>query len=126
VDEDTWSLTCEDGTRQRILMLHRIQWPWSSTLKSCAPSTSTSEQWYHHNSRRWIVEASVRVARPSIRFTEWVPGKVPGGMYSPWITTMSSGHDVSEYELDPSGLPPMFHHNNRAKMIRNREKSWFS
>ena len=43
-------------------------------------------------------------------------------MYSPWITTMSSGHDVSEYELGASGLPPMFHHNNRAKMIKNREK----
>jgi hypothetical protein len=26
-------------------------------------------------------------------------------MYSPWITTMSSGHDVSEYELGSSGLP---------------------
>jgi hypothetical protein len=22
-----------------------------------------------------------------------------GGMYFPWITTMSSGHDVREYEL---------------------------
>ena len=41
---------------------------------------------------------------------------VPGGMYSPWITTMSSGHDVSEYELDSSGLPPIFHHNNRGKI----------
>ncbi len=28
-----------------------------------------------------------------------------GGMYFPWITTMSSGHDVSEYELGASGLP---------------------
>ena len=28
----------------------------------------------------------------------------PGGMYSPWMTTMSSGHDVSEYELVASGL----------------------
>ncbi len=27
------------------------------------------------------------------------------GMYCPWITTMSSGHDVSEYELGASGLP---------------------
>ena len=35
------------------------------------------------------------------RFTTWVPG----GMYFPWITTMSSGHDVSEYELGASGLP---------------------
>jgi hypothetical protein len=26
-------------------------------------------------------------------------------MYSPWITTMTSGHDVSEYELGASGLP---------------------
>ena len=42
-----------------------------------------------------------RPARPSSRFTAWVPG----GMYSPWITTMSSGHDVSEYELGASGLP---------------------
>jgi hypothetical protein len=41
-------------------------------------------------------------------------------MYSPWITTMNSGHDVSEYELGASGLPPMFHHNNRAK---NHQKS---
>ncbi len=53
------------------------------------------------------------------RFTEWVPGC----MYSPWIMTMSSGHDVSEYELGVSGLLPMFHHNNREKMIENREKS---
>ncbi len=42
-----------------------------------------------------------RVDRPSSRFTTWVPG----GMYSPWITTMSSGHDVSDYELCASGLP---------------------
>jgi hypothetical protein len=47
------------------------------------------------------VEPGVRAARPSRRFTAWVPG----GMYSPWITTMSSGHDVSEYELGASGLP---------------------
>jgi hypothetical protein len=26
-------------------------------------------------------------------------------MYFLWITTMSSGHDVSEYELGASGLP---------------------
>jgi hypothetical protein len=37
----------------------------------------------------------------SRRFTTWVPG----GVYSPWITTMSSGHDVSEYGLGASGLP---------------------
>ncbi len=37
----------------------------------------------------------------SSRFTVWVPG----GMYFVWITTMSSGHDVSEYELGASGLP---------------------
>ena len=53
------------------------------------------------NSRRRRVEPGVRAARPSSRFTAWVPG----GMYSPWITTMSSGHDVSEYELGASGLP---------------------
>jgi hypothetical protein len=47
------------------------------------------------------VEDSVRAARTSSRFTAWVPE----GMYSPWITTMSAGHDVSEYELDTSGLP---------------------
>ncbi len=47
------------------------------------------------------MEPGVRAARPSNRFTVWVPG----GMYSPWITTMSSGHDVSEYELVGSGLP---------------------
>jgi FMN phosphatase YigB (HAD superfamily) len=28
---------------------------------------------------------------------------------------MSSGHGVSEYELDASGLPPMFHHNDSGK-----------
>ncbi len=62
----------------------------------------------------------VREVRPSNRFTTWVPG----GMYSPWITTMSSGHDVSEYELGTSGLPPMFHHNNnnRAKIDENPRK----
>ncbi len=43
-------------------------------------------------------------ARPSSRFTVWVPG----GMYSPWITTMSSDHDVSEYELGASGLPRVY------------------
>ena len=47
------------------------------------------------------MEDSVRAARPSSRFTACVPG----GMYSPWITTMSSGHHVSEYELGASGLP---------------------
>jgi hypothetical protein len=41
------------------------------------------------------------VARLSNRFTVWVPG----GMYSPWITTMTSGHDVSDNELGASGLP---------------------
>ncbi len=45
------------------------------------------------------------------------------GMYSPWIPTMSSGHDVSEYELDTSGLPPMFHHNNRTKIEDNHDFS---
>ncbi len=53
------------------------------------------------NSRRWHVEDTVRVVRSSSRFTVWVPG----GMYSPWITTTSSGHDVSEYELGVLGLP---------------------
>jgi hypothetical protein len=43
-------------------------------------------------------------------------------MYSPWIATMSSGHDVSEYELGSSGLPPMFHHNNRGKIDENPRK----
>jgi hypothetical protein len=46
------------------------------------------------------VETGVRASRPSSN-TAWVPG----GMYSPWITTMSSGHGVSEYELGASGLP---------------------
>ncbi len=41
------------------------------------------------------MEPGVRAARPSSRFTAWVPG----GMYCPWITTMSSGHDVSESKL---------------------------
>jgi hypothetical protein len=35
---------------------------------------------------------------------------------------MSSGHDVSEYELVSSGLPPMFHHNNRGKIDENPRK----
>jgi hypothetical protein len=56
---------------------------------------------YRCNSRRRRVEPGVRTARSSSRFTVWVPG----GMYSPWITTMSSGHDVSEYELGASVLP---------------------
>jgi hypothetical protein len=66
------------------------------------------------------VEDNVLAARPSSRFTAWVPG----GMYFPWITTMSSGHDVSEYELGALGLPPMFHHNNRGKKekLKNRLK----
>ena len=38
------------------------------------------------------------------------------------VVTMSSGHDVSEYELDYSGLPPMFHHNNRTKIDENPRK----
>ncbi len=46
----------------------------------------------------------LRVAKSSRRFTAWVPV----GMYSPWITTMSSGHDVSEYELGGSGLPRVY------------------
>ena len=36
--------------------------------------------------------------------------------------TMSSGHDVSEYELGASGLPPMFHHNNRGKIDETPRK----
>jgi hypothetical protein len=28
---------------------------------------------------------------------------------------MSSGHTVTEYELDTSGLQPLFHHKNRGK-----------
>ena len=35
---------------------------------------------------------------------------------------VGSGHDVSEYELGASGLPPMFHHNNRGKIDETREK----
>ena len=50
---------------------------------------------------RGVGEPGVRAARPSSRFTSWVPG----GMYFPWITTMSSGHDVSEYESGAPGLP---------------------
>ncbi len=36
---------------------------------------------------------------------------------------MSSGHDVSEYELGASGLPPMLHHNNRGKIDENPRKT---
>ncbi len=32
------------------------------------------------------------------------------------IPLQLEGHDVSEYELGTSGLPPMFHHNNRGKI----------
>jgi hypothetical protein len=35
---------------------------------------------------------------------------------------MSSGHDVSEYELGVLGLPPMFHHNNCGKIDENPRK----
>ena len=35
---------------------------------------------------------------------------------------MSSGHDVSEYELDTSGLQPMFHHKNRGKIDEKSRK----
>ncbi len=35
--------------------------------------------------------------------------RLPGGMCSPWITTMSSGHDVTEYQLDTSSSVPMYH-----------------
>jgi hypothetical protein len=69
-------------------------------------------------------------ARPSSRFTAWVPG----GMYSPWITTTSSGHDVSEYELGASGLPrayvsPQQPWKNCLKIEKNhdffkKKKSW--
>ena len=68
---------------------------------------------YRYNWRRWRVEDGVRAVRSSNRFTVWVPR----GMYSQWITTMSSGHDVSECVLGDLGLLPMFHHNNRGKMI---------
>jgi hypothetical protein len=72
------------------------------------------------NSRRWRVESGVRAARPSNRFKAWVPG----GMYSPWITTMSSGHDVSEHELGTSGLPRAYVSPQQPeKLIKNREKS---
>ncbi len=76
--------------------LHRVDEDASGlTFEEWDPST------YRCNSRRRGVEPGVGAARPSSRFTTWVPG----GMYSPWITTMSSGHDVSEYELGASGLP---------------------
>ena len=64
------------------------------------------------------MEVDVREARSSSRFTT----RVPGSMYSPWITTMSSGHDVSEYELGVSGLPPIFHHKNCGKIDENPRK----
>ena len=61
------------------------------------------------------LEAAAR-GGPS-RFTAWVPG----GMYSPWITTMSSGHDVSEHELGASGLPRVcFTTTTVEKLIENR------
>ena len=54
---------------------------------------------------RWRhVETDVRAAQFWNRFNVWVPG----GMNSPWITTTSSGRDVSEYQLGTSGLQPMF------------------
>ena len=53
----------------------------------------------------------------AVGFTAWVPG----GIYSPWITTMSSGHDVSECVLGASGLLPMFHHNNRGKISASKK-----
>ena len=65
------------------------------------------------------MESGVLASRSSSRFTSWVPG----GVYSPCITTMSSGHDVSEYEIVSSGLPPMFHHNNRGKIEENHDFS---
>jgi hypothetical protein len=92
VDENTSGLTFEEWD------------PSPDTDTSEAPVTMIS---------RWHVETDVHTVCPSNRFTAWVPG----GMYSPWITTMSSGHDVSEYELGASGLPPIFHHNNRGKMF---------
>ena len=62
-----------------------------------------------------------REARPSSRFTAWVPG----GLYSPWITTICSGHDVSEYELGASGLPPTPQQpwKNRLKPEKNHDFS---
>ncbi len=43
-----------------------------------------------------MVETDIRAPRPSSRFTVWVSG----GMYSPWITTMSSGHNESEMYMN--------------------------
>ncbi len=94
-----WPL--RNGTRQQILMIRRLRWQWSSTLQNCSPLVSNSEKWYLCNSRCRRVGDNVHSVWPSIRFTTWIPG----GMYSPWITIMSSGHDMSEYELDASGLP---------------------
>ena len=84
VDEDASGLTFEEWD------------PSADTDASEAPVAMIV-----NSSERRRVEPGVRAARPSSRFTAWVPG----GMYSPWITTMSSGHDVSEYELGASGLP---------------------
>jgi hypothetical protein len=99
-----WSF--RNGNRQMILMIARPRWQWSSIPQSWVSQTSISEKWYHYNSRRRCVEVGVRTTRLWNRFTVWVPG----GMYSPWpmITTMSSGHTVTEYQLDTSGLQPMF------------------
>jgi hypothetical protein len=44
------------------------------------------------------------------------------------ITTMTSGHDVSEYELGASGLPRAYvspQATTVEKLIKNREKSLF-
>ncbi len=49
---------------------------------------------------------------------------VSGGMYSPWTTTMSWGHTVTEYELDTSGLQPMSPKDDGGLTISGNLKSF--
>jgi hypothetical protein len=98
VDEDPSGLTFEEwdpsgNDRQLVRAARRRFRPQRSA------TTGTRDDGVWRSRRR--VEDSAHTVRPSSRFTTWVPG----GIHSPWITTMSSGHDVSEYELGPSGLP---------------------
>jgi hypothetical protein len=54
---------------------------------------------------REVLPLQLEAAAHGARRTRGAALKQIHGMYSPWITTMSSGHDVSEYELGASGLP---------------------
>ena len=81
--------------------IHRVDEDVSGlTFQEWDPSLDTDVS---QASVTMIVNSSELLQLRPTRFTTWVPR----GMYCPWITTMSSGHDVSD---SPQKLYWVEHH----------------